>query len=233
MKFLKVNSIFFFFVLVNLICLSTANAQVMRDVAGKNLRQRSVSDFVGSPLLSEQWSKGVIKFADNTTSNQEIKYDQLEDVVLYKNDKEETLVAIDPIKEFSIFLIKDGKAQEKVFRSGFNAVNDNSDKAFYEIIADNNLKFLKRTIKIIVEEKEYNAGSATKKITDKTYYFVVKSNTPISVSKNEKSILTAIGDRNTELSTYIKTNKLNLKNDGDIIKLFAYYDELLIKAPND
>lgn len=228
MKFLNVNRIFLFFVLVNLICLSAVNAQVARDVAGKNLIQRSVSDFVGSPLLTEQWSKGVIMFADNTASKQiDIKYDQLEDVVLYKNDKDETLIATDPIKEFSILVVKDGKAQEKVFRAGFNPVNNNSDKAFYEVIADNNLKFVKRTIKTIVEEKEYNAASVTKKVIDKSYYFVVKSNTPILVSKNEKSILAAIGDKNAELSAYIKTNKLNLKNDTDIAKLLAHYDELL------
>jgi len=203
-------------------------AQSAKDITGKNWTQlNKYSEVIGSPFLYDDWAPGTIKFADQQQIRVEnLKYDLYNDVLLFKNEKEEVMEVAEPILEFTITYMKDSKTVQKTFRSGFKASNDNTTQSFYEILFDGQTKLVKRIGKTIVEEKEYNATTSIRKLVDKPSYFIANTtNMPIAISKNEKSILGAVGDKITELKTFIKDNKLNLKNDGDVVKLLTYYDE--------
>lgn len=204
-------------------------AQSAKDITGKNWTQlNKYSEVTGSPFLYDDWAPGTVKFADQKQINiKDLKYDLLNDILLFKNEKEEVMEVAEPVLAFTITYAKDSKTVQRTFRSGFKASNDNTAQSFYEILFDGQTKLTKRTGKTIVEEKEYNATTATRKLIDKPSYFIVKAtNMPIAISKNEKSVLSALEDKTTELKTFIKDNKLNLKNDVDLIKLLTYYDEL-------
>lgn len=196
------------------------------DIKGEALRPNSYSEVSGSPYYMDAWTMGIIRFKDDRIVNGvELKYDQLSDLLLFKNSKGETIEITEPISEFKINF--PGASGDKLFRSGFKPSGNNTSKSFYEILSDGNIKFIKKTIKNIIEIKEYNSASATKKISTKDFYYVVKAdNLPVQVNKNEKNILAAIGDKESELEGYVKANKLNLKNDTDILKLFEYYFEI-------
>ena len=46
------------------------------------------------------------------------------------------------------------------------------------------------------------------------------------VKKSKKQILSAFPDAENELSSYIKAEKIDLKNEADLVKLLRYYDSL-------
>lgn len=209
-----------------LFCTNTIFAQnVVYDMNGRGYKPKSYSEIEGDPYLLKDWSKGVVKFANNTIINGiDLKFDQIDGVLLYKDAKGETMEVADPVLEFKIGEPLPGFTMQRLFRTGFKPVGNNTEKTFYEVLSDGNVKFIKRAFKTIIEEKEYNSPTNVKKIVEKVNYYVVKTDgTLIPVSKNEKAILAAIGDKNTELTAYIKANKLNLKNDADILKVFEYY----------
>lgn len=211
------------------LCHSDGFAQTAKDISGRNWTElNKYSEVTGSPFLFDDWVPGTVKFADQKQiSVKSLKYDLLNDVLLFKNEKEEIMEVAEPVLEFTLTYTKDSKTLQKTFRSGFKASNNNTAQSFYEILFDGQTKFVKRTGKTIVEEKEYNATTATRKLVDKPSYFIVKANNmPLAVGKNEKSILSVLEDKSTELKIFIKDSKLNLKNDADIVKLLVYYDEL-------
>ncbi len=202
------------------------------DITGKVWRQVGYSELSGSPYLSSEWGKGIVKLANNKVTNGiDLKYDQIADVLLYKNSKDEVMEIAEPVAEFKI-AVKTKKGEEQhLFRTGFKPVGNNKESSFYEVLSDGNVKFLKKTIKFITEEKEYNSSTVVKKINDKIAYYIVKPDeAPILVSKSEKDILGAINDKKSELTNYIGENKLNLKKDEDILKLLEYYFTITKKA---
>lgn len=210
-----------------LLGIATVGAQQnLQDQWGQPIMAMSYTDISGSPFLMDAWAKGIVKFADNKVVNGlDLKYDQVADKLQYLNPKGETWELTEPVSEFKI-TFPGGERNEKLFRAGFKPVAKNTERSFYEILSDGNVKFVKKTIKSILETKEFNSATTVRKITGRDVYYVVKDNQPAPVSKNEKSILGAIGDKNAELSAYIKSNKLNLKEDNDILKLFEYYFEI-------
>lgn len=200
----------------------------LTDLKGEVMRTMNYTEITGSPYYMDAWTKGIIRFKDNRVVNGvSLKYDQVQDVLLFLNSKGEPMELTEPVLEFKLGFLGIGNANDKLFRSGFKPTGKNTEKSFYEILSDGNVKFIKKTVKTILENKEFNSATTTKKIVDRATYYVVKAdNLPVQVSKNEKSILAAIGDKNAELTAYIKANKLNLKEDQDILKLFEYYFEI-------
>ncbi|WP_379085815.1 hypothetical protein [Pedobacter sp. UC225_65] len=202
------------------------------DITGKVWRQVGYSELSGSPYLSSEWGKGIVKLANNKVTNGiDLKYDQIADVLLYKNSKDEVMEIAEPVAEFKIAVKTKKGEEEHLFRTGFKPVGNNKESSFYEVLSDGNVKFLKKTIKFITEEKEYNSSTVVKKINDKIAYYIVKPDeAPILVSKTEKDILGAINDKKIELTNYISENKLNLKKEEDILKLLEYYFTITKKA---
>ncbi|MDQ7948725.1 MAG: hypothetical protein REI78_03640 [Pedobacter sp.] len=199
-------------------------AQSVQNMNGKVFKQQTVySEVSGSPYLYTDWNKGIVQLSDGkVVDNLEIKFDQIAEVVLYKNEREEELEVAEPVKQFQIKT----KGVFRTFRSGFKPVGNNTESNFYEVLADGNVKFIKKIKKDIMSQREYNATSDTKTITEKLTYYIVKDNQPILVAKNEKAILAAIGDKTDALTAFIKQNKLNLKDDSDIVAVLDHYNSI-------
>ena len=213
--------------LLLLLALTAVRAQVYSKVgtANRNIlnAKESRAGLVGEPYLFRDFKKAAVKFAGGTSSPgfYEIKYDQLEELVVTKGkDAEDELTFSDPVAEFKF------DDSGRLFRNGYNAVDKSTEKSFYEVIYDGKTQYLKRLTKVIIEAKEYNVATVTKKIENETALYIAKADKkPIAVKANEKTVLKALG-KEAEISKYIKDNKLNLKSDADMIKLLTYYDTL-------
>lgn len=202
-------------------------SQAVSDITGKNYRIKLPTEVTGTPYFSDDFAKGIIKLRSGKIINGlSLKYDLKEDLVLYKDSKDSTMEVAEPIAEFKMESTTP-ETKYHLFRSGFNKANGNTEDSFYEILSDGNVKFIRKDVKYTKEFSEYNSKTTVKSIEDKITYYVVKAdNTPILVNKTEKSILNALGNKQTELADFIKIQKLNLKRDGDILKVFEYYQSI-------
>lgn len=206
-----------------MLCVATTSyAQVYSTVksASKNAvnSKESLAELVGEPYLYKDFKKAFVRFPGVEPALYEIKYDQLADEVVAKGEGDSEYAFTNQVSEFKF---QDSK---KVFRNGFAPVGKSTERSFYEIIFDGKVKYIKRAAKTVIEGKVYN-GPVTKKVEeDYSYYLVKDGSRPELVKNNEKSILAALNK--PELNAYVKTNKLNLKNDEDVAKLLAYNDSL-------
>lgn len=193
---------------------NTANKSIINS-------KESRAGLVGDPYLFPTYQKAFVKFGNQNSKSAiyEIKYDQLEDVLAVKGTGTEEYSFNDPVTEFKF------EESGRLFRSGFGALGKATEKSFYEVIYDGKTKLIRRNIKVILEGKEYNSATVTRKVEGDIANFVVREDQKlIPVKINEKSIVAALAK--PELSKYIKDNKLNLKEDADLVKLFTYYDSL-------
>jgi hypothetical protein len=74
--------------------------------------------------------------------------------------------------------------------------------------------------------KEYNSSVISKAFKDNISYYLVIGNKAFPVKKEKRSILSALGNKQTELEAFIKANNLNLKNDDDLARLINYYNSI-------
>lgn len=185
-------------------------------------RTAAESDVLGSPYLVDDWAKGNVKFKDNSFArNGDLRYDVLEDVLVVKGTDGNENVFDAPVDEFTLNIL----GKERLFKTGFTGDKGITEKTYFEVIYNGKHKFLKRTTKTLIESRAYNSASVTKKLEDAIIYYIAGPDNKVRVVKrNEKAILDVL--KNPQLNKYVKENKLNLKEDVDIIKLFTYYDTL-------
>lgn len=198
--------------------------RVAVDKSGSTLRVMSTADqnMVGSPYLVDTWSKGNVKFVNSKpTENVELKFDLLENVLVIKGNDGIENVFTEKISEFTLNVL----GEERLFKSGFIDSKNNLITAYLEVLYNGKTKFLSKDGKMIIESKEYNTNTITKKIENTTEYFFSKPNNSVSLIKlSKKTIFAYLGS--LDLATYVRDNKLNLKKREDIIKLLEYYDSL-------
>jgi len=199
-------------------------AQFLQDIAGVPLTTVNYENVKGTPFLVNEWSSGMVKLANGNTykDNLFLKYNIKEDQLYFKGKNDETLEFVDPVKEFVI----NYKQEAQHYRNGYSFINGFSDKSFFEVLSDGSVQLLKKPTKVILESKQYNSAAVDKSFEDVYQYYIVKQGAAIQIKRDKKSVFTALGDKQTELDEFTKTNKLNLKNDSDLAKLVTYYNSL-------
>lgn len=204
--------------------ISSVLAQTINYADGKPVQVIQYTELQGSIYFNDNWLPGSVKTEDGKLiSNLKLKYDELNDQVYFKGQDESPMAFLTPVQEFT--LIGEG-GQNLTFRNGYPSIQSLTEKSFYCVLADGKTQFLKKTVKQIVETKEYNSATSVKTALEGVRYLIFKNHALTIVKKDKKSILAALGDKQDQLEAYIKANNLNLKDEGDIIKLVTYYNSI-------
>jgi hypothetical protein len=178
----------------------------------------------GSPYLFDSWAKGSVLLEDGKSYNDlALMYDVLADRVIFKSDLGKMQAFSVRVKEFTVDL----EGGNQTFRSGFPAIDGGTINSYYHILTDGNTKFLKKISKQITEGIEPGDITMSKKLQNNVKYYIFIDNKLLRVKKDKKAILSLLNSKaSADLENYISSNKLNLKNEDDIVKLINYYNRL-------
>ncbi|MGO4876524.1 hypothetical protein ACEN2P_07970 [Pedobacter psychrotolerans] len=199
----------------------------LKESMGMPLRSRVYNDIKGTPYFVDNWSKGIIKQANGQIFNDiELKYDQLEDEVIYKDINGKELGFAVPVIEFRIDYSFNGLKKSSLFRNGFEPFKGSTEKSYYEILYDGTFKLAKKNVKHIEQYREYNSAVTTKSIIERIKYYYFAKNTLVEFKRDNKSIQQAFGEKAPLILAYIKENDLDLKKDVDLINIFNFYNSL-------
>ncbi|OKL40636.1 hypothetical protein [Pontibacter flavimaris] len=205
---------------------AAAQYTLTTDMEARPIHEYNTISMTGSPYLHPDWAEGAISLSNGTTyQGINIMYDQVKDVILFKNKDDQVMELIEPVKEFSISYIQNNEKVNKTFRKGYSSEGVTPD-AFLEVLADGKTTLLKRTTKNVFDRKGYSSATIEREVQESQDYYVANSNKLLKVKKSKGSLLAALPGKADELQSYIKTNSLNLRNDSDMAKLVAYYNSL-------
>ncbi|WP_299817758.1 hypothetical protein [uncultured Pontibacter sp.] len=196
------------------------------DIMGHPIQTKSYTDVKGSAYLYDTWMKGSATTANGITyDGVELMYDQVSDELLFRSENGEAKTFFQPISEFSIRVGKDEVTlKNHVFRKGFTPVDAASPHAFYQVLVDGDTQLLKRTSKKIFEELPYGSATKVKTFQEDTHYYIAQKDKLTKIKTDKRAVLKALNDKEAALETYIKANRLNLKNDEDLIKVIDFYN---------
>lgn len=211
-------------VVAQLLFLGSIQAQqiVLQDIDGKPLSRNQFTDIDGSPFLLDDWLPAAIYFqSGGVLTDFKVKYDVINDALVFL-DKDGNLNNFkDRVKSFKF--VKGGK--NYVFDTQFPAIDGHSDQSYYQVLSTGKIQLLKKYNKVILEPQNYNSANIAKKIQDvvNLYVYNVDDKSIVKLKQQESFLAEKLKIEATELKRYLKENKLNIKKDEDLIKLFAFY----------
>lgn len=182
------------------------------------------ADLDGSPYLSTEWAAGKIIFKNNyKVDNAALRYDAYNECLEVDIKSVEYMAKFSDLKEFTY----EDPATKKSLRFKYLALEEGS--SMLQLIFDGKIIFgIHNKVK-----RGRGSGSGADglnpikdKLTLTKTYYLIKEGKAIKVVRTKKSILNALPDQKKVLESYIDENKLDVKEDEDIIKLFTYYDSL-------
>lgn len=211
-----------------LLCGYAANgsAQSVQDVSGKVYKVKTEENLTGTTLLFPEFLNGEVQFSgQRSVKDLLLNFDAFSNVLLFKNAAGEIRELTGAVESFKIYDTTNENKTLILFRSGYDKILNFDRNTFYEVRYDGKLKFLKKVNKYIIEKTDYSAGAKGSEIKEKEFYFIFKDGKLVQVSKNQKSVLAVFTDKREILEKFILENKINLKNEHDIIKFLTFYDE--------
>jgi hypothetical protein len=223
-------SVFCFFAIATLFTGIKVNAQYIHDYQGKAYVEQSYTDVQGEPYLISNWVDGKVEFAGNKLINAKLKYDLVKDELLFQNPKDSSaMVFVNAVIGFSLgpFKIDESNLSPLIFTNGYPAVEDQTPVSFYQVIADGKIKLLKRYRKHIRTDQAFNSATVTKTFEMMgPFYYILTDNKIARFKPTQKNIVAALSDKTDAIQAFIKANKIDFKSDGDLAKLFTYYNSL-------
>ncbi|WP_316841061.1 hypothetical protein [Pedobacter gandavensis] len=194
---------------------------LLNDNLGRPIAGREYVDIKGSPFLTEDWIKGIVKLENGDTFKDiDLKLNVKDYILLFKGKNNEALAFVKKPLEFRLY--------DRLFRTGYNLADKSDQNAYYEVLYDGGAKLLKLISKDIKEAREYNSATTTKTFVETAkYYIAIDGNSLVEITRSKNSILGALkGPKVEQVKKYLSENKLNLKDDADLVKIFAYYDSI-------
>ncbi|HEV7348590.1 hypothetical protein [Telluribacter sp.] len=193
---------------------------------------------IGETYLDTVWAKGNVKFYTSVQPiggnpvdsivglalRYNVHFDELE--VMLGTYKDVKAVESSRIKNFT--LEKNGKSVLFVNTKEYAA--EKPAKGFYEVLVPGKVQLLLNQ-RTSVRKPTYNPamdiGDKHERITMNNEYYLVRNGKLSKLSPNKKGLLTAMGDQADEMSRYLKSNDLDLKNKNDLIRVFEFYNSRL------
>lgn len=223
--------------------LSAQNVSVPQDYAAKeNLRELGSMDGTGTVKTFDTRYEGVkgtqyvfkeflqgdvfLKSKEKVTIKR-LNYNCFENEITYKDPATDVIRILNKF-QVDLFTIYDGA---DVLTFVPLKLEEDGETIFAEVL------YNKASIVYKVYEKEwvkanyeggYSADRAYDEFVDKyDLYFLKKGDNMLyKAKKSKKQVKEAFPDQASEITSYIKSNKLDLKEDESLVKLMKYYDSL-------
>jgi hypothetical protein len=180
----------------------------------------------GSPYLFTTWVEGDVKTATGQLlKNLQLKYDQVDDLLLVKIKSGDVKRFAVPIVSFTVTDIETGLLRK--FRAGFKSSSFSSERTFFELLVEGKANFMTKDNKTIGEHKDYS-GTTVKTVQDDVRYFIaLNDDLPVKVKLDAKTILSNFSSAHQViLTSFIKRERLSMKKKDDVIKLFKFYNNM-------
>lgn len=200
---------------------------VLTDLKGEPIKDGSTIVEDGSPFFNPEWTSGNLLLSNRRRYvGVLVKINLQTDRVhyQYQETKAERVAGEGIVHEIEI---KDPTQLDTIrFRCQYPPVDKHDAKTFYQVLVDGKIQLLKQIKKIFIEEKAFNSATVTRRFdTDKSYYFF-RDEKIVRLKRTKQSVLETLADQKEAVEKFISNNRLSIKSDQDLVKIFSFYNSL-------
>jgi len=190
---------------------------------------KSVDDIGG--YFTEEWSQGSVAITADakTVSVSSMRYNIANDKIMIQDGAKVFEFPKGSILSFTI-KAKDketGLLRDYNFVSGIEGVDKFTASNFFLVHYNTaKVKLLTKYSVVLQNAAASTYGSNAQELTysQKKTLYLYKDGKGIAIKKNKKAIIEALGGDKKVWEEYIKANKLDLKEDADIIRFLQFYE---------
>ncbi|MEM8927852.1 MAG: hypothetical protein AAGC45_06595 [Bacteroidota bacterium] len=176
----------------------------------------------GSPYMSNSFAPGQLYYGDEAVGNIYYRHNAYNEEIEIKQTNSEVASILGLSKDKNIRLVVDGKSMS--FKTIVDN-NGNTKNAYLTLLVDGNYKLYKH-LEVTFKEAKRAENSFVKdspaKFTQFTEYFLEKPDAKRidQIDLNNKKLVECIGSN--ELKTFLKENKIKVKNENDLTKVIHF-----------
>lgn len=181
---------------------------------------------VGDVYIDTEWHLGNILLESGTLlENYRVRYDLMSQTLEIQTTSAVRLLDFKLIKT----LVWRDDITTRYFISGSAFSLDGSNVVgLIEVLSDGKKPLFRHT-KMYMRQPDYvpafDVGSRDAKIYKKSKLYVADGN-ELQEVKGKKDIIQVLGDKKSEMETFIETNDLRTKTDFEVARIFDYYNSL-------
>ncbi|MFM7430813.1 MAG: hypothetical protein ACKO1F_13045 [Flammeovirgaceae bacterium] len=200
---------------------------ILTDLKGEPIKEGSTIVEDGSPFFNPEWTVGDLLLSNGTRYvGVFVKINLYSDRIHYQSreTKAESVAGEGIVHEIEL---KDPTKLDPIrFRCQYPSIDKHDTKTFYQVLTDGKVQLLKQIKKIFIEEKAFNSATVTRRFdTDKSYYYF-KDGKMVRLKRTKQSVLEALADQKGAVEEFMSSNKLSIRSDQDLVKIFSFYNSL-------
>jgi hypothetical protein len=182
----------------------------------------------GTPLFTSIWKQGLIRLVDGRSFRAvPVQIDLEKQLVYYKKPDGSVEEVQQGLVSQVIILDTLGTANVTFqFVSGYPPIDNQTTTNFYLLLDSGRVSFLESVRKRYIQERnEYTSETNKEYRTYEDFYVFVKGKMT-RIKKDEKFFLELTGDKQTQMESFVKENKISFKSEEDIRRFIHYYNGL-------
>lgn len=199
------------------------NYRFKKLIDGVTLNTLKLSDIQGTPYLKEEYNQGKVVTSEGTTyENISMRYNAFSDDLEFKKGAD--CYNFDPKS-----IVKRAEFGGAIFSCMTYGSEDKTKSGFFEILTEGKATLLTRyTIKYLEKEKvqPFVDPQPARFDKPKKEYYLSFGGLPAKLITTKKSFLELFGSQKDEMDAYISKNKLSIREEGELIKIVAYFNSL-------
>lgn len=220
------KQILFIYLFFNSALIFSQDGTFLHDYSGKPFMLNKYSKVVeGSPFFKDNFLSGKVVIDNGVEfKNQLLRLNLLENQLHYLDDKKQEMIATAYVKEAVLF---DSLYYRHHFfiHSDFLKGENKPGTGWYERLSTGKAFLLKQYKKELKETPLYGSATTELSITTQPRYYVLNGGKWNQVKKL-KNISELLSDKKTELSKFIKDQKLDVEKEENLIALVNFYNSL-------
>lgn len=181
-------------------------------------------DVKGFPTISKSFYPGHVSMESGATVKQDsINFDVFHNDVLVKKGKD--LVMVVNKAMVAGFFMKFSDSERKFAKIRDPQGND----LFFEVLVEGKVSLYKRTIKTISGpgvDDGYSTSRQYSMYMQSTKIFIKKENEGLVELKSKKVLMSLFPDKEEAITSFMKENKLGVKDDAELVKVIEYINTL-------
>jgi len=193
------------------------------ELGQKNADKLDYSEIRGSCFWDSEWNPAILILKSGKGIKlHQVKLNFKTNDVHYIDNKGTELVAQSGIQKILFFDRNDTTKLKAVFQSlaGFKIKDVD---VFAELLAEGKTEFLKRTeVTLIKKDNDPMLGRPDLRFVSEVHYYITENGSVSRLKSINKANLFVILKPTNDDETWLKTNKVKLKNEADVIAFLAH-----------
>jgi hypothetical protein len=193
------------------------------DLSGHPLIGKGYYDVKGTPLFTDNWGTGIIKFSNgNYMKDAPLRF-SLYNNQLYSRKGDIEVALVDRVKEFSFVYEENNESHEVLFRNGYPESKPGvGEEQFYQVLVDGpRYQLLKRSYKTIQEVFDYTSAPA-KAFNTWTELYIFDAHSRIFTQiKNKQPLADAMPGLAKEMARLSDNQRGKFKSEKDLTELVS------------